>query len=48
MEIGWTDVGSGGYILVSTAHSNTSFMLLFVKKMLVMGNLSPITLEQQK
>jgi hypothetical protein len=28
MEIGWTDVGSGGYILVSTvstcAHSNTS------------------------
>ena len=23
MEIGWTDVGSGGYILVST-HSNTS------------------------
>ena len=26
MEIGWTDVGSGGYILVSRAHSNTSFM----------------------
>ena len=25
MEIGWTDVGSGGYILVSRAHSNTSF-----------------------
>jgi hypothetical protein len=23
MEIGWTDVGSGGYILVSHAHSNT-------------------------
>jgi hypothetical protein len=23
MEIGWTDVGSGGYILVSRAHSNT-------------------------
>jgi uncharacterized membrane protein (GlpM family) len=23
-EIGWTDVGSGGYILVSCAHSNTS------------------------
>jgi hypothetical protein len=23
MEIGWTDVGSGGYILVSIAHSNT-------------------------
>jgi hypothetical protein len=27
MEIGWTDVGSGGYILVSCAHSNTSFFL---------------------
>ena len=25
MEIGWTDVGSGGYILVGCAHSNTSF-----------------------
>jgi hypothetical protein len=25
MEIGWTDVGSGGYILVSCAHSNISF-----------------------
>ena len=24
MEIGWTDVGSRGYILVSCAHSNTS------------------------
>ena len=24
MEIGWADVGSGGYILVSFAHSNTS------------------------
>jgi hypothetical protein len=24
MEIGWADVGSGGYILVSCAHSNTS------------------------
>jgi hypothetical protein len=24
MEIGWTDVGSGGYILVSCAYSNTS------------------------
>jgi hypothetical protein len=24
MEICWTDVGSGGYILVSCAHSNTS------------------------
>jgi hypothetical protein len=27
MEIGWTDVGSGGYILVSSAHSNTSYVL---------------------
>ena len=27
MEIGWTDVGSGGYILKSCAHSNTSFYL---------------------
>jgi hypothetical protein len=27
MEIGWTDVGSGGYILVSCAHSNTSLSL---------------------
>ena len=24
MAIGWTDVGSGGYILVRSAHSNTS------------------------
>ena len=24
MEIGWTDVGSGGYILVNCAHCNTS------------------------
>ena len=27
MEIGWTDMGSGGYILVSCAHSNTSYFL---------------------
>ena len=26
MEIGWTDVGSGWYILVSGAHSNTSWL----------------------
>ena len=26
MEIGWTDVGSGGYILVSCAHRNTSLI----------------------
>jgi hypothetical protein len=25
MEIGWKDVGSRGYILVSCAHSNTSW-----------------------
>ena len=24
MEIGWTDVGSGGYILVSSVHTNTN------------------------
>jgi hypothetical protein len=29
MEIGWTDVGSGGYILVSCAHSNTSLNIWF-------------------
>ena len=28
MEIGWTDVGSGGYILVSCAHSNASCTLV--------------------
>jgi hypothetical protein len=27
VEIGWTDVGSRGYILVSCAHSNTSFQI---------------------
>ena len=25
MEIGWTDMGNGGYILVNRAHSNTRF-----------------------
>ena len=30
MEIGLTDVGSGGYILVSCAHSDTSFKFVFV------------------
>ena len=29
MEIGWTDVGSGGYILVR-AHSNTSFLFVML------------------
>jgi hypothetical protein len=28
MEIGWTDVGSEGYILVSCAHSNTSYFCI--------------------
>jgi hypothetical protein len=28
MEIGWTDVGNEGYILVSCAHSNTSYVFL--------------------
>ena len=44
MEIGWTDVGSGGYILVSCA-SNTSnydyFMGLFE---FVVGNVATPTL----
>ena len=30
MEIGWTDVGSEGYILVNCAHSNTSFYFVTV------------------
>ena len=30
MEIGWTDVGSRGYILVSCAHSNTSYRSVFI------------------
>ena len=30
MEIGWTDVGSREYILVSCAHSNTSFVCLLL------------------
>jgi hypothetical protein len=29
MEIGWTDVGSGKFILVSCAHSNTSFYYFY-------------------
>ena len=32
MEIDWTDVGSGGYILVSCAHSNTSYLIVFNRK----------------
>ena len=30
MEIGWTDVGSGEYIVVSCAHSNTSSVLFWI------------------
>jgi hypothetical protein len=36
MEIGWTDVGSGGYILVSCAHCNTSLtQILFLLQFIV-------------
>jgi hypothetical protein len=35
MEIGWTDVGSGGYILVSCAHSNTSSVITWRSVLLV-------------
>ena len=34
MEIDWTDEGSRGYILVSCAHSNTSFLWVFIKEFL--------------
>jgi hypothetical protein len=30
MEIGWTDVGSGGYILVSCAHIDASYTMFFL------------------
>ena len=36
MEIGWTDVGSRGYILVSCAHSNTSFVRFLFWRHLVL------------
>ena len=35
MEIGWTDVGSGRYILVSCAHSNTSSVISWRSVLLV-------------
>ena len=41
MEIGWTDVGRGGYTLVSCAHSNTSFNIWLknvVAKHLILKN----------
>ena len=41
MEIGWTDVGRGGYILVSCAHSNTSYLLF----RLVTKSLTPSLLK---
>jgi hypothetical protein len=41
MEIGWTDVESGGYILVSCAHSNTSVKIIIFSVIS-----SPITLER--
>ena len=37
MEIGWTDVESGGYILVSCAHSNTR---LYLKMLCRVGELT--------
>jgi hypothetical protein len=46
MEIGWTDVGSRGYILVSCAHSNTRYSLYYYNINCVIS--SPITLERQK
>jgi hypothetical protein len=33
MEIGWIDVGTWGYILVSCAHSNTTFFRFFSAKL---------------
>ena len=38
MEIGWIDVGSGGYILVGCAHSNTSFSLFLSDYFYVVKN----------
>jgi hypothetical protein len=38
MEIGWTDVGSGGYILVSCAHSNTRYLYNFLKEIYLNAN----------
>ena len=47
MEIGWTDVESGGYILVGYAHSNTSY-ICFSKKyfpeLLTLRNISELAL----
>jgi len=38
MEIGWTDVGSEGYILVSYAYSNSSFYLVHLTQRIMMLN----------
>jgi hypothetical protein len=43
MEIGWTDVGSGGYILVTT-----QVIIRHMVKILFSVISSPITLERQK
>jgi hypothetical protein len=44
MEIGWIDVGSGGYILVSCAHSNTSLSMCDVKVSLTFTSLNLVLL----
>ena len=46
MEIGWIDVGSGGYILVSCAHSNTSLSMCDVKVSLTFTSLNLVLLWQ--
>jgi two-component sensor histidine kinase len=54
MEIGWTDVGSGGYILVSCAkfqnilRNTTQVIIRHRVKILFSVISSPITLERQK
>ena len=52
MEIGWTDVGSGGYILVSSAYSNTSLILFQVQWLLTMldcsGFFSPLQMASEE
>ena len=41
MEIGWTDVGSGGCILVSCAHSNTGWVRIMVLNA-ILNNISAL------
>ena len=38
MEIRWTDVGSGGYILVNCVHSNTSYICKNLGKLHPLSN----------